>query len=122
MRKLIAAGSAAPLSRVPTRRGTELLLVVLAVLIAAFGYADVGCAIDGRVPADTVGYALGLGVLALLGHLACLLFFGMFVMMLYVATGRVGWIAVGLVLVGAAVGLVAMVEPHVHSRFVNWLN
>ena len=282
---------ATPLPRVPTRRGTELVLVVLAVLIAAFGYADVGSAIDGRVPEDTLSYGAGLGVLALLAHLAirfrapyadplllplavllnglglvviyrldratgtssapsqlvwsalgvtlfvvvvlllrdyrvlqrytyvmafgaialmivpiflpavygariwiqigplsfqpgeiakialaiffasylalnrdalaltgrrvwklelprgrdlgpivviwlvstavlfleqdlgtCLIFFGLFVVMLYVATGRIGWIAVGLVLTGLAIVPVALWEPHVHSRFEDWLH
>ncbi|MFC1415198.1 FtsW/RodA/SpoVE family cell cycle protein [Streptacidiphilus cavernicola] len=285
------AGPATPLPRVPTRRGTELVLVLLAVLIAAFGYADVGLAIDDRVPPDTLGYGVGLGLLALLGHLAvrfrapyadplllplavllnglglvviyrldratatssapsqlvwsalgvalfaavvlllrdyrvlqrytyllafgaivlmivpiflpavygakiwiqigplsfqpgevakialaiffasylalnrdalaltgrrvwklelprgrdlgpimviwlvstavlfleqdlgtCLIFFGLFLVMLYTATGRIGWIAVGLVLVGLAVVPVALWEPHVHSRFVDWLH
>ncbi|MHA6762496.1 FtsW/RodA/SpoVE family cell cycle protein [Streptacidiphilus sp. PAMC 29251] len=285
------APPAAPLPRVPTRRPTELLLVVLAVLIAAFGYADVGCAIDGRVPEDTLQYSAGLGVLALLAHLAirfgaryadplllpfavllnglglvviyrldratgtssapsqlvwstlgvalfvavvlllrdyrrlqryayllalgaivlmivpiflpavygakiwikigplsfqpgeiakialaiffasylavnrdalaltgrrvwklelprgrdlgpimvvwllstavlfleqdlgtCLIFFGLFLVMLYAATGRIGWIAVGLVLVGFAIVPVALWEPHVHSRFEDWLH
>lgn len=275
----------------PTRRFTELGLVVLAVLIAAFGYVAVGCGIDGKVPADAVEYTVGLGLLALLAHLVvrfraryadplllplavllnglglvviyrldratgtssapsqlvwsaigvllfavvlvllrdyrvlqryayvlalaaivlmivpiflpavygakiwikigplsfqpgevakialaiffasylavnrdalaltgrkiwrlelprgrdlgpilliwvvsagvlfleqdlgtCLIFFGLFVVMLYVATGRIGWIAVGLVLVGFAVVPVALWEPHVHSRFVDWLH
>jgi cell division protein FtsW (lipid II flippase) len=282
---------ATPLPRVPTRRGTELVLVVLAVLIAVFGYADVGSAIDGRIPQDTLTYGAGLGVLALLAHLAvrfrapyadplllplavllnglglvviyrldratgtssapsqlvwsalavalfaavvvllrdyrvlqrytyvmafgaialmivpiflpavygariwiqigplsfqpgeiakialaiffasylalnrdalaltgrrvwglelprgrdlgpivviwlvstavlfleqdlgtCLIFFGLFVVMLYVATGRIGWIAVGLVLTGLAIVPVALWEPHVHSRFEDWLH
>ncbi|MGP3999355.1 FtsW/RodA/SpoVE family cell cycle protein [Streptomyces sp. 8N706] len=51
-----------------------------------------------------------------------LLFFGLFVIMLYVATGRTGWIAVGLLL--AAVGAVAAAsfEPHVNSRVETWLH
>ncbi|MFC1413820.1 FtsW/RodA/SpoVE family cell cycle protein [Streptacidiphilus sp. N1-12] len=287
------ASPAAPLPDAPVRTGrlSELLLVVLAVLIAAFGYADTGCAIDGRVPADTFQYGAGLGVLALLAHLAirfragwadplllpfavllnglglvviyrldratgtssapsqlvwstlgvglfivvvlllrdyrrlqryayllalgaivlmivpiflpavygakiwikigplsfqpgeiakialaiffasylavnrdalaltgrrlwrlelprgrdlgpitviwlagtavlfleqdlgtCLIFFGLFLVLLYVATGRIGWIAVGLVLTGLAVVPVALWEPHVHSRFEDWLH
>jgi cell division protein FtsW (lipid II flippase) len=285
------AGPAAPLPLVPTRRGTELVLVVLAVLIAAFGYVAVGSAIDGKVPEDTLTYGAGLGVLALVAHLAvrlrapyadplllplavllnglglvviyrldratgtssvpsqlvwsalgvglfvvvvlllrdyrvlqrytyvmafgaialmivpiflpavygariwiqvgplsfqpgevakialavffasylavnrdalaltgrrvwklelprgrdlgpivviwlvstavlfleqdlgtCLIFFGLFVVMLYAATGRIGWIAVGLVLTGIAVAPVALFEPHVHSRFEDWLH
>ena len=51
-----------------------------------------------------------------------LIFFGLFVVMLYVATGRSGWIAVGLVMTGVAVVPVALWEPHVHSRFVDWLH
>ncbi|WP_370092819.1 FtsW/RodA/SpoVE family cell cycle protein [Streptacidiphilus sp. MAP12-20] len=51
-----------------------------------------------------------------------LLFFGLFVVMLYVATGRIGWIAVGLLLVGVAVVPVALWEPHVHVRFADWLD
>ncbi|MGW1504675.1 FtsW/RodA/SpoVE family cell cycle protein [Streptomyces mirabilis] len=51
-----------------------------------------------------------------------LLFFGLFVITLYVATGRTGWIAVGLLL--ACVGAVAVgwLEPHVHSRVQDWLH
>ncbi|MFF3583101.1 FtsW/RodA/SpoVE family cell cycle protein [Streptomyces mirabilis] len=51
-----------------------------------------------------------------------LLFFGLFVIMLYVATGRTGWIAVGLLL--ACVGAVAVgwLEPHVHNRVQDWLH
>jgi cell division protein FtsW (lipid II flippase) len=51
-----------------------------------------------------------------------LLFFGLFVILLYVATGRTGWIAVGLLL--ACVGAVAVgwLEPHVHSRVQDWLH
>ncbi|WP_084714810.1 FtsW/RodA/SpoVE family cell cycle protein [Streptacidiphilus rugosus] len=51
-----------------------------------------------------------------------LIFFGLFVIMLYVATGRTGWIAVGLLMVGLAVVPVALWEPHVHVRFVDWLD
>jgi cell division protein FtsW (lipid II flippase) len=48
------------------------------------------------------------------------LFFGLFVVLLYVATGRTGWIAVGLLL--AALGAVAVgwLEPHVHTRVEDW--
>lgn len=52
----------------PTRRTTELLLVLAAVLIAVFGYVEVGVNLDGRVPADAAEYGAALGVLALLAH------------------------------------------------------
>ncbi|MEU1288024.1 FtsW/RodA/SpoVE family cell cycle protein [Kitasatospora sp. NPDC005856] len=64
-----ASSSAAGPSRpVPTRRTTELVLVVGAVLIAVFGYVEVGVNLDGRVPADAAEYGAALGVLALAAH------------------------------------------------------
>lgn len=56
-------------SYAPPRRGTELVLTVLAVLIATLAYAAVGLAVDERLPSGTLGYGLGLGVLFLLAHL-----------------------------------------------------
>lgn len=51
-----------------------------------------------------------------------LLFFGLFVIMLYVATERTSWIVFGLLLsVGGAV-VVGSFEPHVHGRVEDWLN
>lgn len=60
--------AARPSRPVPTRRTTELLLVLAAVLIAVFGYVEVGVNLDGRVPADAAEYGAALGVLALLAH------------------------------------------------------
>ncbi|MFF5182286.1 FtsW/RodA/SpoVE family cell cycle protein [Streptomyces sp. NPDC000345] len=78
----------------------------------------------GRVLGPIVAiWLLSVGVLVLERDLGTsLLFFGLFVIMLYVATGRTGWIAVGLLL--AAVGAVAVgrLEPHVHSRIEDWLH
>ncbi|MFC7304841.1 FtsW/RodA/SpoVE family cell cycle protein [Streptomyces monticola] len=51
-----------------------------------------------------------------------LLFFGLFVVLLYVATGRTGWIAVGLLLAGLGAFAVGSLEPHVHSRVEDWLH
>ncbi|MFI9600884.1 FtsW/RodA/SpoVE family cell cycle protein [Streptomyces sp. NPDC052043] len=51
-----------------------------------------------------------------------LLFFGLFVVMLYVATGRTGWIAVGLLLAAAGAVAVGWLEPHVRGRFAEWLH
>ncbi|WP_455361679.1 FtsW/RodA/SpoVE family cell cycle protein [Streptomyces sp. SYSU K21746] len=50
-----------------------------------------------------------------------LLFFGLFVIMLYVATGRTGWIAVGLLLAASGAMAVGSLEPHVHERVQDWL-
>jgi cell division protein FtsW (lipid II flippase) len=59
-----------PALRLPRRRGVELALLVGAVLISVFGYIEVGLAEDGAVPRGAAGYGAGLGVLALLAHLA----------------------------------------------------
>ncbi|MEU6063589.1 MULTISPECIES: FtsW/RodA/SpoVE family cell cycle protein [Streptomyces] len=60
----------APDVRLPRRRGIELALIVLAVLLSVYGYCDVGLAKTGTVPPGAVGYGAGLGVLALLAHIA----------------------------------------------------
>ncbi|MFE9563514.1 FtsW/RodA/SpoVE family cell cycle protein [Streptomyces sp. NPDC006487] len=51
-----------------------------------------------------------------------LIFFGVFVVMLYVATERTGWIVVGLVLASVGAFVVGMTEPHVKARVAAWLN
>ncbi|EFL34831.1 cell division protein FtsW [Streptomyces viridochromogenes DSM 40736] len=56
--------------RLPRRRGVELALIVLGVLLSVYGYCDVGLAQHGTLPPGAVGYGAGLGVLALLAHLA----------------------------------------------------
>ncbi|WP_030905514.1 FtsW/RodA/SpoVE family cell cycle protein [Streptomyces sp. NRRL F-5126] len=53
----------------PSRRNTELLLLVFAVAIAVFAYLNVGLALDGKVPSGVLGYALGLAALAGVAHL-----------------------------------------------------
>jgi cell division protein FtsW (lipid II flippase) len=59
-----------PVVPLPRRRGIEFTLIVLAVLLSVYGYCDVGVARTGSVPPGAVGYGAGLGVLALLAHLA----------------------------------------------------
>ncbi|WP_393080630.1 FtsW/RodA/SpoVE family cell cycle protein [Streptomyces sp. LN704] len=53
----------------PSRRNTELALLVFAVVIPVFAYANVGLAMEGSVPSGLLGYGLGLGLLAGVGHL-----------------------------------------------------
>ncbi|WP_432134088.1 FtsW/RodA/SpoVE family cell cycle protein [Streptomyces sp. bgisy154] len=60
----------APVVRLPRRRGVELALIVVAVLLSVCGYCAVGLARQGAVPPGAAGYGAGLGVLALLAHLA----------------------------------------------------
>ncbi|MCZ4118066.1 FtsW/RodA/SpoVE family cell cycle protein [Streptomyces sp. H39-S7] len=53
----------------PSRRNTELALLVFAVLIPVFAYANVGLAKDGSLPAGLLAYGLGLGLLAGIAHI-----------------------------------------------------
>jgi cell division protein FtsW (lipid II flippase) len=54
----------------PSRRNTELALLLFAVAIPVFAYANVGLAINDQVPSGLLAYGLGLGLLAGVGHLA----------------------------------------------------
>lgn len=65
-----AAQASAPAVRLGRRRGIELALIVLAVLLSVYGYCAVGLARTGTVPPGAAGYGAGLGVLALFAHLA----------------------------------------------------
>ncbi|MEU6525975.1 FtsW/RodA/SpoVE family cell cycle protein [Streptomyces sp. NPDC046924] len=51
-----------------------------------------------------------------------LLFFGMFVIMLYVATERTSWIVFGLLMSSAGAVGVASFEPHIQTRVQAWLD
>ncbi|MEU6243317.1 MULTISPECIES: FtsW/RodA/SpoVE family cell cycle protein [unclassified Streptomyces] len=53
----------------PSRRNTELALLIFAVVIPVFAYANVGLALDNQVPTGLLGYGLGLGLLAGVAHL-----------------------------------------------------
>ncbi|GAA2085525.1 FtsW/RodA/SpoVE family cell cycle protein [Streptomyces albiaxialis] len=53
----------------PSRRNTELAMLVFAVLIPVFAYANVGLAKEDSLPAGMAGYGLGLGLLAGVAHL-----------------------------------------------------
>lgn len=63
-----------------------------------------------------------LGVLALENDFGtAILFFGLFVSMLYIATERFEWVAIGVVLLAFA-SLLAPLVPHVSQRISTWLN
>ncbi|WP_336318779.1 FtsW/RodA/SpoVE family cell cycle protein [Streptomyces lavendofoliae] len=78
----------------------------------------------GRVLGPIVAiWLVSVGVLVLERDLGTsLLFFGLFVILLYVATGRTGWVAVGLLLAAAGAFVVGGLEPHVHGRVEDWLH
>jgi cell division protein FtsW (lipid II flippase) len=70
-----------------------------------------------------VVWAVFVGVLVLETDLGTsLLFFGTFVLMLYVATQRTSWIVVGLLLTAAGAYAIGSVEPHVHQRIADWIH
>ncbi|MBM9459906.1 FtsW/RodA/SpoVE family cell cycle protein [Nocardioides sp. zg-536] len=52
------------------RRGAELFLLVLALVVGIGGYAAVGLGVDGEVPANLVGYGGWLTVLIVAAHVA----------------------------------------------------
>ncbi len=51
-----------------------------------------------------------------------LLFFGFFVAMLYIATERISWVIIGLLLFAGAATAAALLFPHVMARVDVWLN
>ncbi|GAB2928566.1 FtsW/RodA/SpoVE family cell cycle protein [Streptomyces mayteni] len=53
----------------PSRRNTELAMLVFAVLVPVLAYANVGLAKDESLPAGMIGYGLGLGLMAGVAHL-----------------------------------------------------
>jgi cell division protein FtsW (lipid II flippase) len=70
-----------------------------------------------------VAWLLSLGVLVFQRDLgSSLLFFGLFVVLLYVATERPGWLVVGTLMFGAGAYVSALTFSHVQSRIDGWLD
>ncbi len=70
-----------------------------------------------------IAWLASLGVLVFEKDLgSSLLFFGLFVAMLYVATERVSWIAIGLALFGAGAYVAYLSFGHVQTRVLLWLH
>lgn len=53
----------------PSRRNTELAMLVFAITIPILAYANVGLAKEGTLPAGMLGYGLGLALIAGVAHL-----------------------------------------------------
>lgn len=69
-----------------------------------------------------VVWAISLGIIVIQRDLGTgTLIFGMFVAMLYVATGKTSWVLIGLGLVAAGVAAATQILTYVRGRFVNWL-
>jgi len=68
-------------------------------------------------------WLLSLGIIVMQRDLGTgLLIFGMFVAMLYVATGKTSWVVIGVVLAATGAYLASRVLPYVQGRFTNWLD
>ncbi|MFI8850584.1 FtsW/RodA/SpoVE family cell cycle protein [Streptomyces sp. NPDC053499] len=71
MSNLTTTGSNTTVSSggLPSRRNTELAMLAFAVLIPVFAYANVGLAVDDKLPSGMLGYGCGMLLLAGVGHL-----------------------------------------------------
>ena len=53
-----------------TRRGVELLLLIIAIGVSVAAYVNIGITVQDKVPASTGYYAAGISLLALIAHFA----------------------------------------------------
>ncbi|OII31635.1 cell division protein FtsW [Curtobacterium sp. MMLR14_010] len=68
-------------------------------------------------------WGVAMGVLVFQRDLGtALLYFGLFLVMVYVATARLSWVVIGLVLFVGGALVAANVLEYVHGRFEQWLN
>jgi cell division protein FtsW (lipid II flippase) len=69
-----------------------------------------------------VVWVISLGIIVVQRDLGTgMLIFGMFIAMLYVATGKTSWVLIGLTLVAAGVLAATQILTYVRGRFTNWL-
>ncbi|WP_300344024.1 FtsW/RodA/SpoVE family cell cycle protein [Nesterenkonia sp.] len=70
-----------------------------------------------------LAWVIALGVLIVQNDLGnALMFFGLFVAVIYVATSRFSWIAIGGVFIAAGAVLAYQMVPHARNRFDIWLH
>ncbi|MGP9488385.1 FtsW/RodA/SpoVE family cell cycle protein [Glutamicibacter sp. 363] len=70
-----------------------------------------------------VAWILSIGVLVVQRDLgSSILFFGLFIVMIYVATARISWVLIGLLMVAAGGVFAATTMSHVTRRIDVWLN
>ena len=113
----------------------ELVKITLAIFFAGYlvtnrdTWRSVPQVLGMRLPrARDLGpilvmWLIGIAILVLQRDLGTsLLFFGMFVAMLYVATNRVSWLVIGFTLFVPAVLVAVKSFSHVQTRFNIWLN
>ncbi|MDN5570569.1 MAG: FtsW/RodA/SpoVE family cell cycle protein [Propionibacteriaceae bacterium] len=115
---------------------SELAKVVLAIAFAAYlvekrdvlamaGRRILGIDLPRARDLGPIGIAWGFALVILVFQRdlgTTLLFFGLFVMMLYVATERVGWAILGLLMFLVLGFLGYTLFDHVQTRFASWLH
>ncbi|QIV87146.1 FtsW/RodA/SpoVE family cell cycle protein [Glutamicibacter mishrai] len=70
-----------------------------------------------------IAWLLSIGVLVIQRDLgSAILFFGLFIVMVYVATARISWVLIGLLLVVAGGAVAGLTMSHVTRRLDVWLN
>ncbi|GAB2848634.1 FtsW/RodA/SpoVE family cell cycle protein [Microbacterium insulae] len=68
-------------------------------------------------------WLISLGIIVMQRDLGTgLLIFGMFVAMLYVATGKTSWVLIGVTLAAVGAVIASQVLAYVNGRFTNWLD
>lgn len=68
-------------------------------------------------------WGVSIGVLIFQRDLgSSILFFGLFMAMIYVATSRVSWVLIGFALMGTGGFIAAQLFPHVSLRLDSWIN
>ena len=121
-----------PLSGQPT----ELLKVILVVFLAGYLSENRALLVEqdttlGPLRMPPLAYlapmvamwAIALGIVVIQRDLgAALLFFGVFLAMLYVATGRLSLVVLGLILFVLGSALMAMLFDHIRTRVDIWLD
>lgn len=70
-----------------------------------------------------IAWLLSIGVLVVQRDLgSAILFFGLFILMIYVATARISWVIIGLLMVVVGGVFAALTMSHVERRVNVWLN
>ena len=70
-----------------------------------------------------VVWVLSLGIIVTQRDLGTgVLIFGMFIVMLYVATGKTSWVLIGLTMVVIGIAIATQILSYVQGRFHNWLD
>ena len=111
------------LSRYTYTFGLLSLVLLLLPMIPGLGKETYGARVWISLGPILVVWLVGVAILVLQRDLGTsLLFFGLFVATLYVATNRVSWLVIGFLMFVHAVLVEISTFSHVRARFSVWLN